>query len=390
MPRWTVLLVVLLLAAACTPGAAPTPTPAKTAAPPAATATKPAAEPTKPAPAATPTVGAQPAATATPVPKPAVKPLEPAVMVKIGGTGSLTEAYLYIADAKGYFAQEGLKAEFIRFRTAADMVAPLGTGELSAGGGSPSPGLFNAIARGIPLKIVADRSTSLPGKANLAILVRKDLIDAGTIKELRDLKGKTIAINATGSSTEIALEKALEKGGVKRDEVNVVTMPFPDMLPALGNKAIDVAIDVDPYNALAQAQGLAVRWKGEDEVYPNHNTSVLLVGKFAQDNPEAAKRLVTAYVRGIRDYVNAFYKNIGKAEIISILTKATDITDPALFDKMNIIGVDPDGRVNVQSISADHDWYFAKGLMPQKVDVTKVVDHQYVEYAVERLGKYQP
>ncbi len=389
MHRWMALLVVLLVAGACTPAATPTPTPIGKA-PPAPTAAKPAAEPTKPAPAATATVAPKPAAAATPAPKPAVKPLAPIVTVKIGGTGSLTEAFLYIADAKGYFAEEGLKAEFVSFRTAADMVAPLGTGELSAGGGTPSPGLFNAVVRGIPLKIVADRSSSLPGQANLAILVRKDLIDSGQVKELKDLKGKNIAINATGSSTEIALEKALDKGGVKRDEVNVVTMPFPDMLPALGNKAIDVAIDVDPYNAQAQAQGIAVRWKGEDEVYPNHNTSVLLVGKFAQDNPEAAKRLVTAYVRGIRDYVNAFNKGVGKAEVISILTKATSIKDTALYDKMAIIGVDPDGRANAQSISADQDWYFSKNLMQQKVDMNQVVDNQYIEYALQRLGKYQP
>ena len=389
MLKWTMLVVLLGVAVACAPAAAPTPTPTKAPAPPAATATKPPAEPTKPAPAGTPTAAAKPAAaTPTAAAKPAAKPLDPPVTVKIGGTGSLTEAYLYIADAKGYFSQEGLKAEFLNFQTAALMVAPLGTGELHVGGGTPSPGLFNAIARGIPLKIVADRSSSLPGRANLAFLVRKDLIDSGAVKEPSDLKGKTIAINAKGSSTEIALEKALEKGGVKWEEINLVTMPFADMLSALGNKAIDVAVDLDPFNAQAVAQGLAVRWKGEDEVYPNHNTSVLLMGKFAQDNPEAARRAVTAYVRGIRDYVNAFEKGVNKQEIISILTKYTTIKDPALFDKMAIIGVDPDGRINAQSIQADHDWYFAKGLMQQKVEMSKVVDNQYLDYAAERLGKY--
>ena len=388
MPRWTVLAFLVLLTAACAPTAAPTPTPigkAPTAAP---APTKAAPEPTKPAAVATPTTPPK-AAAVTPASKPAVKPLDPTVTVKIGSTTSLTDGFFYIADAKGYFAEEGLKAEFVRFRTAGEVVAPLGTGELDVGGGSPSPALFNAIARGIPVKIVGDRYTARPGQGTTALLVRKDLADGGQVRDYSDLRGKNIAINATGSSTEIMVEKALEKGGVKREEVNVVTMPFPDMLAALGSKAIDVAGDVDPYNAMAVDRGLAVRWKGEDEINPNHETAVILFGpSFYQNKPEAARRFMVAYIRAVRDYVNAFTKNTKKQEIVSILTQVTDVKDPALYDKMAVIGVDPDGRVNAQSISADQDWYASKGYQQQKVDMSKVVDNQFVEYALERLGKY--
>ncbi|MDP2728813.1 MAG: metal ABC transporter substrate-binding protein, partial [Dehalococcoidia bacterium] len=117
---------------------------------------------------------------------------------------------------------------------------------------------------------------------------------------------------------------------------------------------------------------------------------LLLGPKFYQGNPEAANRLVVAYVRGIRDYLNAFTKNVNKAEIVSILTKATDVQDPTLYDRMAVIGVDPNGYVNAQSVASDQDWYFAQGLMQQKVDLSKVIDNQYVDYAVQRLGKYQP
>ncbi len=383
MPRWTVLAFLVLVAVACAPTAAPTPSPTKAAPPPAATAAKPPGEATKP-----PAEATKPAAAATPASKPAVKPLDPPVTVRIGSTTSLTDGFFYIADAKGYFAEEGLKAEFVQFRTAGEVVAPLGTGELDVGGGSPSPGLFNAIARGIPIKIVADRSTALAGRGTTAILVRKDLIDAGQVREYSDLRGKTIAINATGSTTEMMVEKALGKGGVKREEVNVVVMPFPDMLAALGSKAIDVAGDVDPYNAMAVDRGLAVRWKGEDEISPNHEAAVILFGPaFYQNKPEAAKRFAVAYIRAVRDYVNAFTKNVRKEEMVSILSNSTAIKEAALYDRMTVIGVDANGFANAQSISADQDWYFSKGMQQQKVDISKVVDNQYVEYALERLGR---
>jgi NitT/TauT family transport system substrate-binding protein len=64
---------------------------------------------------------------------------------------------IFIADKKGYFREEGLEVKVVNFRSAADMVAPLGAGQLEAGAGSASAGLYNAVARGIRIKIVADK-----------------------------------------------------------------------------------------------------------------------------------------------------------------------------------------------------------------------------------------
>ena len=146
----------------------------------------------------------------------------------------------------------------------------------------------------------------------------------------------------------------------------------------------------EPSIAQAVERGLGVQWKGEEEIYPNHNTRILVFGpNFYQNKPEAAKRFMVGYLRGLRDYVNAFTRNTNRAEIVSILTKATNVKDPVLYDKMAPLTVNPDGYVNAQSIASDQDWYFSKGLMQQKVDLSRLVDNQYVDYAVERLGKYQ-
>src|SRR5436305_1768758 len=100
-----------------------------------------------------PATGAAPAA--APANQPAAEP-EPA-KVSLGEVGSASDAGIYVALDKGYFAEQGIEVERTRFTTAADMVAPLGRGQLDVGGGAPSAGLLNAIARDIPLKIVADK-----------------------------------------------------------------------------------------------------------------------------------------------------------------------------------------------------------------------------------------
>src|ERR1700691_4339005 len=50
------------------------------------------------------------------------------VALTVGATNSTSDAPIYIADKKGYFSDEGLAVTVSNFRSAADMVAPLGVG----------------------------------------------------------------------------------------------------------------------------------------------------------------------------------------------------------------------------------------------------------------------
>src|SRR5258708_26888609 len=85
------------------------------------------------------------------------------IVVTVGAASTTSDAPIYIADKKGYFREEGLEAKVTNFRSAADMVAPLGIGQLDAGAGSASAGLYNAMLQGIKIKIVADKASSAPG-----------------------------------------------------------------------------------------------------------------------------------------------------------------------------------------------------------------------------------
>ncbi len=353
------------------------------------------AQPPASAPTVAPTKSAEPGkATAAPVASPASASPAPAkaagapATVRLGIIGNLTDAPILIADAKGYFKSAGLDVEISNFNTAAQMVAPLGTGQLDIGGGTVSAGLFNAVARGVDIKIVADKSSMLPGRAALNFVVRKDLADQ--IKDYKDLKGRTIATTPLGTSVEVELHEILKKGNLKFDDVKQVTMNFPDMLTAFSNKSIDVAVSIEPFTTQGVEKGLIVRWKGMDEIYPNHMVSVLLYSPvFAKAHPDAAKSFMVAYIKGARDYIDAFTKNKNKDEIVSILTKRTNVKDPALYDKMTVFGVSPDGTVNLKSLAYDQDYYLQTGQIQKKIDLSTLVDQQYVDYAVKELGKYQ-
>ena len=200
---------------------------------------------------------------------------QPPEQVKVGLTNTSSDVGVFIADQRGYFRQEGIAVTTSAFPSAAKMIAPLGTGELDAGGGTVAAGLYNAVERGINIKIVADKASNQEGYEYSTLLVRKDLVDSGRYKSLADLRGMTIATAAQGAGSESALNEALKKGGLKYTDVNVVYMGFPEMLAALKNKGVDAGVTTEPTVTRTIAEGLAVR-ASPQAIFPGQQNAALL------------------------------------------------------------------------------------------------------------------
>jgi NitT/TauT family transport system substrate-binding protein len=317
------------------------------------------------------------------------------VMVRIGLANASSDVGFFIADKKGYFKQEGLNVSFLAFDSGAKMVAPLGNGQLEVGGGSGSAGLYNAVARGIDIKIVADKGSTPPGYGYQPLLVRKDLVDSGRYKSLKDLKGMKIAGSATGSASTSTLNEALKKAGLKYGDVERVFLGFPHHVMALQNKAVDAAMTTEPSATKAIQSGAAVRIMGDDVIYPNHQLAVVLYsGAFIKNNPDAAKGFMRAYLRAVRDYNDALkdgkIAGPNAAEVIAILTEYTNIKDPAVYRTISPQGCNPDGAVHEPSLKNDLAFYKSEGLIKGTVSLEQTLDNSFVEAALKDLGPYQP
>jgi ABC-type nitrate/sulfonate/bicarbonate transport system substrate-binding protein len=112
---------------------------------------------------------------------------------------------------------------------------------------------------------------------------------------------------------------------------------------------------------------------------------------FAREQPEAARRFVTAHLRGQRDYYRAYIKNeIDKTEYNRILSEYTPVHDDALLIRMASSTVDVNGRMDPKTINELQDYYVRYGTQQQKIDLAKVLDTSYSDYAVQRLGQMPP
>lgn len=313
--------------------------------------------------------------------------------VRVGLVNSSSDVGFLIADKKGYFRDEGLDVAFTPFDSAAKMVAPLGAGHLDVGGGSPSAGLYNAIARGISIKIVADKGSTPTGYGYQPLLVRKDLVEGGRFRTLKDLKGMKIAGSAPGSASTSTLNEMLKKAGLKTADVERVYMGFPQHVLALQNGAVDAALTTEPSATRAIQSGAAVKVLGDDEAYPDHQLAVVLYsGPFAREKPEAARKFMRAYLRGVRDYNDALKDGRlvgpGSDEIIGILTVATPLKDAATYRVISANGCNPNGRVHDASLKNDLQFFKDEGLIQGEVSVEQAVDNGFVEAALKELGPY--
>jgi len=380
--RWTIVWGSLLLIALLVGCAAPAAAPKGGSEPPAA--------PAAGAPAAAPPAAPAAAPTAAPLAASAPAPLNPPALVKFGSPGVSTDIAVFIGMDRGYFREEGIDTDFVPFSTGPEAIPALVTGDIQVSGGSANAAFYNAAARGIDLKLVADKGGCWTGTCYYALVVRKDLIDSGQIRDFPDLRGRRIALNSRGVNLMVNLVAALEKGGLTEQDVDVVEMGPTDALAGLSNGALDASVLLEPQVAQGVMQGTIVRWKGADELLPYYQQGGALMygGRFINEQPEVARRWMVGYVRALRDYYDAVVNNRDRASILDLLTKYTSLKDRNVLEHVVLHSANPDGYLNVEGLQADLQVFLQLGVVRQPVDLASVIDHQFVDYAISRLGPY--
>jgi NitT/TauT family transport system substrate-binding protein len=173
-------------------------------------------------------------------------------------------------------------------------------------------------------------------------------------------------------------------------DVTMVTMTYPDLVPAFSNGSVDAAILVEPFQTFIETQGTGVVWKTYSELFghPSQIAVILYSDSFAAKQ-DIARRFMIAYLRGARSYNDAFAKRRDYAEIVDILAKRTG-QKAQIIEDMQLPGLDPDGRVGMESLQAHLDFFTSAGYVEKKVDLSLVVDRSFAEFAVGKLGAYTP
>ncbi len=315
--------------------------------------------------------------------------------VRMGVVGASADVVFWSGVERGYFAKEGVDLEIVKFDSAARMMAPLGNGELQISAGGVSAGFFNAIARGIDIKIVADKTQTVPGLGTQSLVVRKDLIESGRFKTLADLRGMKVASPAPGSASMTIMTKMLARGGLTNKDVDSVFLAVPQMAAAFTNKALDAAVPLEPGVSQALQTGLVQRVIEDYDVYPEHQIAVIFYsGRFIRDNRAAGVGFLRAYLRSVRDLNMALQDGRltgpGSDDLINVLTRFGPSQALEFYRTFRLGFSHPDGKLHLPSLSEDLQIFRDEGLIEGEVTLDRAVDQSLLEEALREAGLYKP
>lgn len=317
-------------------------------------------------------------------------PLKKPATVVIAEDGAASGAGFYIATEKGYFKDYNIEVKYAKFSNSDDMMPALAAGKIDVAGGISSASFFNSIAQGIDVKMIADKGHNIKGQSYFSFVIRKDLKDK--VKSYKDFKGLKVAVSTKNAVDDYMFEQMLRHAGLKRSDVQFVLMSdFGNMIAGMKSKSIDAALQIEPLITKGEADGVHVRFGDATDYAPKAQIAMVLGSpKFVDDRPDVALRFMLAYLKGVRAYNDAFVKGTGdKAEIIRIMTKYTALKDPKIWENVGITGLDPNGRMFVDDIKKQYEWYKARGGIIGDVDLDKAIDTSLAEKAVKILGEYK-
>ena len=236
---------------------------------------------------------------------------------------------------------------------------------------SSANGVIFAAAEGVKGKIIA--SVSRESKRGYSTSFYA--LASSPIKTVRDLKGKTIAVNGFSTSGHLWLKTALEKAGLAESDVTIVPISFSAMAESLRSGKIDVGEFPQPFDALLHKEAPVTKIFSAKDAIPTDEELIVLVGKdeFLKANAAAIK----AFLEDLHAATKFYLERPKEARQILLDTKMVRV--PAdVFLGMEDYYRDPAMRAEVKTLEEMQESQFNAGFQKKKADINQLVDLSYL------------
>ena len=166
----------------------------------------------------------------------------------IAAVPTASSAGVYVAQRDGLFRKAGLNVKIVNISAGANVTPELLNGGIDVVNGAYAGFILAQVHKAAQFHILADGYAGAKDVDEVAVLPNSGMND------VKQLKGKTIAVNALGSVAQLLVSSALAAQGVPAAKVHFVAMGFPAMPAALKAHHIDAAYLPEPYLSQAEEQ----------------------------------------------------------------------------------------------------------------------------------------
>lgn len=227
---------------------------------------------------------------------------------------------IYIATEKNWWAEVGLKPEFVVYPAGAQQIAGAASKSWDVGGTGSPPAVLGAQRYGILTVGLSNDESAANG-----VMARKDKVAAIKANPAKEIKGQQVLLspNSTG---EYATVSCLKKWGLQRSDVSVVTLAPAQLVSAyIGGNGLLAGTWAPNIYKLNEEMGAEVVCSGKDAgaMVPG---ALIARGDFAKQNPELVAKFLAVYLRAVA------YQKANPAEFMSNLRKLFEANGIKLKD----------------------------------------------------------
>ena len=266
-------------------------------------------------------------------------------------TFTMASAPVFVAEAKGFWKQEGLNVEIRPFLSGRLALDALVGGAVDAATVTDFSTVLAAYQQQ-NVRIIATISTS---EKHVGILARKD---RGVLKP-QDLTDKKIAVSS-GTSGEFVLSGFLEIYNISKSDIKIINLNPPDMVAAVVRGDVDVIVTWQPYiyNAHKILENISIEYSSKG-IY-NQPFNVVVMEESIGRHGELQKKLLT----GLKKAEKFMKEN--KKESIEIVAKKLGMDSKivgSLWDNYSFkVGIEPN---LVNSLENEGKWAKKVGIVKQ-------------------------
>ena len=276
-----------------------------------------------------------------------------------------------VAQAKGYYAQEGLKVSFVAGRGGVDVAKQVGAGNAVIGGAIGDTPII-ARSQGIPVKAVA----VLGAGSLMQLVTQKD----AKIESPRELKGKVVTTIAYSDTTYYALLGMLSKAGLTKNDLDIQAAgPAGVWQQFVAKKAVAMSA-VPDWTITAIDAGAQVDILPADVYFKSMAQSIVASDETIRKNPELIAKLVRATLKGMRDimkdpkaaadvYVTQVPTYKGKEDSIR---RTFEMYNKYVYANQKVLGQMDEARLNDLQ-----KFYVSNGVVPREVPVKELYTNQF-------------
>jgi NitT/TauT family transport system substrate-binding protein len=258
--------------------------------------------------------------------------------------GDIHHLPLWVALEKGMFPKEGIQVEVGGiFRAGPEEMSAFSAGALDVGYVGLAPTITAFANKTVDVSVVAQ--VNMEGSQ---IVVKQ----GSGIKDMMELKGKTIAIPGYSTVQDFLLRKALQVKDFNPNDYKIVVLKPPEMIAALAGSQIEAFIAWEPFPSKSITSGIATTLMKSREIWPGHPCCVLVVqSDLIKNSPE----LVYSYVKAHKKAIEFVNSNIEEAR--KIASKYTGMDESTI--KFAMDNVKYEAKLNIRAVR-DYVEYLTK------------------------------